>query len=1042
MDLMTYLLATQNGGGSGLPEVTSADNGKILKVKDGEWEPGEDISGDKLPPVSSADNGKVLKVVDAEWNIGEDEGDRLPFVTGADEGKVLKVNDQGHWEAEEEDPELPATTSADEGKILKVDSNGDWSKGDETTELPSVSSSDNGKVLKVTEGQWAKGDAPESIQVGNATGDIVSFNDGADNILMPKLMVDIQPKQDLHGYDSPWAGGAGKNILPVTLDGIKSLNTSGTWSGNVYTSNNVKYTIETDDGGNVVDIKVNGTASALETFRVGVMQTSGNLKVVGCPQGGDFTNGYSLGVFKPSVGTVEYDEGNGTTFEFNGANEEIRIIVRQDTQCNNLIFKPMVSADTSVTYATFAPYSNICPISGWTACNVSVCGENLFNKDASDKTISAYLNHNTGTTTASDNWNTSGYIPAKQNQNYVLSGYNNLAPSNFEICFYDSNKTFISGLNQNTFTFTSPSGTVYIRIDYKKVDENTVQLQFGSTPSSYVPYATPHTYTINFVDGSNPLIVYGGTLDVLSGVLTVDRAYVNMGDLSWTKPSNYTKIFYAQPSNVKIGVSGQIQTICSQYPSVACNDFSTLDTYYDKVVTIQKNASSIVAVDSGYSSASDFKTAMNGVQLVYELATPQTYQLTPTEVKSLLENNVIYADAGKVTVTYYKHSEALEDMDILFSKLPKVTNADNGKILQVNNGAWAKGDSDAYVALTQAQYDALPSSKLTDGKMYYITDQDGNVVTQSPTITNADYEVLFSGSADNTEHTESARKSDGFLYNPSKKSMTIGSRQPNTTTGSNSFEFGNLVTASGPCSYAEGSYTTASGDVSHAEGGSTIASGDRSHAEGENSIASGTGSHAECIGATASGYASHAEGVGTIASGSSSHAEGWYTIANHESQHTFGQFNTLDNSQAAATERGNYIEIVGNGTTDNARSNARTLDWSGNEWVAGTYTNGSSRKIKTNIESLTNTEALKILDLNPVKFDFIKTETNDQRERGFIAEEVMNVIPQIAFEEITDDEGNIIKPASLNYIGLIPYLVKMIQIQQQEIDELKEQINN
>lgn len=171
-----------------------------------------------------------------------------------------------------------------------------------------------------------------------------------------------------------------------------------------------------------------------------------------------------------------------------------------------------------------------------------------------------------------------------------------------------------------------------------------IQIEIGSQPSSYHAY-NGQTYTID-LDGTR----YGGTLDVVSGVLTVDRAYVNMGDLSWTKPSNYTKIFYAQPSNVKIGVSGQIQTICSQYPSVACNDFSTLDTYYDKVVTIQKNASSIVAVDSGYSSASDFKTAMDGVQLVYELATPQTYQLTPTEVKSLLGVNNIWADTGEVDV--------------------------------------------------------------------------------------------------------------------------------------------------------------------------------------------------------------------------------------------------------------------------------------------------------------------------------------------------------------------------------------------------------
>ena len=51
-------------------------------------------------------------------------------------------------------------------------------------------------------------------------------------------------------------------------------------------------------------------------------------------------------------------------------------------------------------------------------------------------------------------------------------------------------------------------------------------------------------------------------------------------------------------------------------------------------------------------SAADFKAAMSGVQLAYKLATPQTYQLTPTEVTALLGDNTIWADTGDVTVTY------------------------------------------------------------------------------------------------------------------------------------------------------------------------------------------------------------------------------------------------------------------------------------------------------------------------------------------------------------------------------------------------------
>ena len=49
----------------------------------------------------------------------------LPGVTSADNGKVLKVSG-GAWTAGTETVELPAVTSADAGKVLTVDSNGHW----------------------------------------------------------------------------------------------------------------------------------------------------------------------------------------------------------------------------------------------------------------------------------------------------------------------------------------------------------------------------------------------------------------------------------------------------------------------------------------------------------------------------------------------------------------------------------------------------------------------------------------------------------------------------------------------------------------------------------------------------------------------------------------------------------------------------------------------------------------------------------------------------------------------------------------------------
>ena len=145
-------------------------------------------------------------------------------------------------------------------------------------------------------------------------------------------------------------------------------------------------------------------------------------------------------------------------------------------------------------------------------------------------------------------------------------------------------------------------------------------------------------------------------------------------------------------------------------------------------------------------------------------------------------------------------------------------------------------------------------------------------------------------------------------------------------------------TTTGVRSTTEGYNGTASGTNSHAEGYQTTASGSESHAENESTTASGSASHAEGKSTTASGKYSHAENNTTTASGDESHAEGFNTIANHSSQHVFGQYNVADPSSAAATSRGTYVEIVGKGTANNARSNARTLDWNGNEVLAGDCT--------------------------------------------------------------------------------------------------------
>ena len=178
-------------------------------------------------------------------------------------------------------------------------------------------------------------------------------------------------------------------------------------------------------------------------------------------------------------------------------------------------------------------------------------------------------------------------------------------------------------------------------------------------------------------------------------------------------------------------------------------------------------------------------------------------------------------------------------------------------------------------------------------------------------------------------------------------------------------------------SHAEGQTTVAVGEYTHAEGLSTRAADVGSHAEGESTHAAGRASHAEGNNTIARGTYSHAEGINTQVSGEGAHAGGYYTIANGKYSYVFGAYNvgdslpswqkntsykigdkvsylvanalyeciadhtstnTFDSAYWKSITTMNYIEIAGNGTAANARSNARTLDWAGNEWLAGNLT--------------------------------------------------------------------------------------------------------
>ncbi|MEE1171873.1 MAG: hypothetical protein U0K87_05915 [Ruminococcus sp.] len=171
-----------------------------------------------------------------------------------------------------------------------------------------------------------------------------------------------------------------------------------------------------------------------------------------------------------------------------------------------------------------------------------------------------------------------------------------------------------------------------------------VCISFDTTDTEYHAYEGS-TYTTDL-----GRTVYGGTLDVVSGELVVTHGYADLGTLSWSYSSTSGQEFFYHmgfDAKAKSGSEVLISAVCDSYSQVGYNAVNGNNGTFGT----SQSGTYLKICDTNYSSSADFKTAMSGHYLCYELATPQTYQLTPQEVKTLLGNNNVWSD-GDVEVTY------------------------------------------------------------------------------------------------------------------------------------------------------------------------------------------------------------------------------------------------------------------------------------------------------------------------------------------------------------------------------------------------------
>lgn len=138
---------------------------------------------------------------------------------------------------------------------------------------------------------------------------------------------------------------SGKNLLNPTLQ-------TATQNGVTCTANG--------DG----TYTLNGTATNVAFFEVTKMTNLKLKKVLGCPKGGN-QDTYKLYVLDTKNYRTGFDDfGNGAIVSANVNNDlefSIRLRVAKDATVNNVVFKPMITTDTSATYDDYEPYTGGIP---------------------------------------------------------------------------------------------------------------------------------------------------------------------------------------------------------------------------------------------------------------------------------------------------------------------------------------------------------------------------------------------------------------------------------------------------------------------------------------------------------------------------------------------------------------------------------------------------------------------------------------------------------------------------------------------------------
>ena len=498
----------------------------------------------------------------------------------------------------------------------------------DTDKADKVASATNGNLAglnasgNLTDSGWASDKTTTS-----ASGNPISITGLKSNQLAVNPVITFEPIQDLHGQSNPYPAGGSKNIAPITLTKLKTLNSGGSssWSGNAYTLYGVTYTIVVDNDDNILSIKTSGTSTGVSALKltdsVNNFLTAGQtITYSGCPSGGtDSTYNITIGT-APNTGRWGTDKGSGSTLTTPSlSGQHMYIVVFSGVNANNLVWYPQIELGSSKT--SYVPSSNICPISSYDKIEVSHYGKNLMPIDDVNLTVDKNAWYNFSGTRAHIVDDCTKLYLAKGT--YYIKLNNVSGTSNLQALKMVNNEPVVLVdyyVTEGSFTI-SENETIYFRF---KTNATSVSfkpmLNRGSTALPYEPYHKTTDLSENL-----PQTVYGGSLDVRTGkLLNIDEKYT----------------FGSYSGGVQIALESSTRKLYTI-------DFS------DAIIVDNGNTQKLAISDKLKSMSAYDLLNNNAIDIVYQLATPTEIQLTPHEISLLKDYAYVSTNGTSMSFDYH-----------------------------------------------------------------------------------------------------------------------------------------------------------------------------------------------------------------------------------------------------------------------------------------------------------------------------------------------------------------------------------------------------